>query len=230
MRRLLCLALVPSCGLVLWLATSCISRPAPNGMPCADHGDCAAEGEGQFGACVDGYCSEVECLVSTDCPRGTFCDAQGQDYTCDEGCLEDNDCLAGQVCDEDNTCQQAPCRSTILDCNFGEICNLGTGACQVAQGNYCDSCDPLLHESTDQHTLDQCDDRILGHPECGGTGSFCLGGEGTGIEAYCAVQCLEAADCPAGYQCAPITMSLSSPPCSESSAFLGQACVANACP
>ena len=120
------------------MAVSCQTRPR-GGTPCYDASECSAE-DGELATCVEGYCKDVECLSSSDCPLDTICDVEGNDYECKDGCNTDADCRAGKTC-EDGQCEEYGCRSTVLDCDRGEFCNEETGECEEAEGAYCTECE-----------------------------------------------------------------------------------------
>ncbi len=143
---------------------------------CIDNGDCF-EGEG----CVDGSCAAADCIESSACALDSYCDAEAK--TCLAGCQEDADCGAGTRC-EAGTCVERGCRSSELDCQVGEVCNLSNGSCWTPRAS-CRSCalDPL---------------------SCGG-GSHCLLFEGQEeSEASCYDECSTQSDCPAGFSCSAI--------------------------
>ena len=197
-RRIVLLVLMVLVGL------SCGRADRRNNDPCFDNGDCndeAAEGQ-EIGleACVDGECKDVDCLSSADCVVGQYCDTEGADFACREGCLESSDCFAGQECNE-GVCETYGCRSTILDCDFNEICNESSGECEEAPGLQCTGCDPAGNYRDDQGTMNTCDDTIGGNQLCGGDGTVCAGDE---VEAICWIGCEapgEPDQCPAGFSC-----------------------------
>ena len=190
------------------LLVGCGRRSAP--VPCFDDGDCG--GGGEVEACVEGNCQAVDCLTSLDCAIGSWCDNErsedgsARELVCVDGCQGDPDCLAGTDCQE-GVCLERPCRSTQLDCGMGEVCDETTGACEPAGAAYCAPCDSTLTTVDDGGTAwDPCDDHFLGHPECGGIGSFCIG-DGSG-DTFCAPDCELDVDCPQGYACAVIQSDL----------------------
>lgn len=128
--------------------------------------------------CVEGQCVERTCGSSADCGMEAWCDAG----TCVAGCQQDGDCYPGDKCDPDNgACVAEGCRTTTLDCDFGQFCNQATGDCYEANGYYCRPCG--------------------GETDCGGNGNQCLD-FGAGGE-FCGVTCEVESDCPAGYTCWP---------------------------
>ena len=202
MRASLCLLVT---AFAVLLALSCGPRDRRGqGNDCLDSGDCNDEGGGEaeaIEACVEGRCDEVECLTSAHCAIGTYCDVEDFDYRCREGCEVDGDCFAGQECD-DGACRDYGCRSTVLDCDFNEVCDVLTGRCEEAEGMQCRPCDPFGNTRDDQGTPDACDDTIGGHQLCGGTGSVC--GSDENGDGVCWPRCEEAGapdQCPAGFSC-----------------------------
>ena len=181
-------------GGLLGTTSGCGPRPGSE-AECADSGDCGVS-EGELVACVSGDCEDVECLASTDCPLGSYCDLE-EGYVCSEGCEGDGDCLSGFSCNE-GTCERNSCRSTVLDCDFLEICNQDSGECEEAEGVVCARCDGLFHEFDDNSTFfDPCDDTFLGHRDCG-PGAVC------GNTGHCLPPCEDNTDCPHGFQCMPL--------------------------
>jgi hypothetical protein len=170
---------------------------------CYEASHCSAE-VGELVACIDAECETVECLSSSDCPMGRICDIDG-DYECLDGCNSDGDCPAGFSCGDEGTCEEYGCRSTLLDCDYGEICNLGTGVCEVDNRPHCTSCDPALNDWNTGVASNNCDDYFVGNTACGGTGSICNNwdwdGDPSTSEPICSVACLEQDDCPMGYIC-----------------------------
>lgn len=191
------------------LIASCGRGRRSSGNECFDNGDCNDELGNEavidIEACRDGECDDVECLSSTDCVVGTYCDVEDEDYVCRDGCEADSDCFAGERC-EAGACVIYGCRSTVLDCGFNEVCNEDTGQCETAPGLQCTQCDPAGHYMDDMGTTDPCDDQIAGHQLCGGDGNFC-GPEGDNNNV-CWVSCDAPGDpnaCPAGFVCQPLT-------------------------
>lgn len=103
---------------------------------CVDNANCD-EGE----ACVENECVVAECLESSQCDIGQFCDPVR--FTCRDGCERDTDCLSGQRCDRELlACVDAGCRSTELDCPVGELCDSVTGSCYEPTPPVCNNtCD-----------------------------------------------------------------------------------------
>ncbi len=102
---------------------------------CTSNADC----EG-IAVCTDeGTCDEVECLTSNDCDIFQYCDGEND---CQDGCDEDADCLAGFSCDTDtHECEEYGCRSTQLDCEYGQYCDQVTGTCYDDDRDLCSTCD-----------------------------------------------------------------------------------------
>jgi hypothetical protein len=118
----------------LLLAVSCGERDLPE---CYDHGEC---GEGE--ACIADGCERVACLDNGHCQLQQYCDVSGDAYVCVDGCTVDDDCPAGEACDVDtHACDIAPCRSTVLDCAYGEVCE--QGSCVVDERAHCQLCDAM---------------------------------------------------------------------------------------
>jgi hypothetical protein len=177
-------------------------------VECYDASQCSAD-PGESIACVDGDCTTVECLSTLDCPLGKVCDVDGQDYECVDGCNNDLDCSAGFSCSEDGICAEYGCRSSLLDCAFGEICNLESGVCEEDPRPHCQACDPLLNEWDIGEPGDNCDDFLSGNSSCGGPGAICttftVGDLPLTSEPICYVPCEEALDCPTGFTCSLVT-------------------------
>ena len=183
------------------LVTSCVTRS--DTAECYEASQCSAE-VGELVACVSQSCVTVECLSSSDCGLGQICDLEGG-YECTDGCNGDSDCPAGFSCSEKGTCEEYGCRSTLLDCDFGEICNLDTGACETDNRPHCTSCDPFGNEWDTGDIFDDCDDFLVGNAACGGAGAVCndwdFDGNPATSEPGCYVPCQEQADCPMGFTC-----------------------------
>ncbi len=145
-------------------------------VECADDNSCG------FGeTCVAGVCTAKGCANSSQCAMEEHC----QSGDCVEGCAEDSDCYADGICNfETGVCEDAPCRSTTLDCPFKEYCDTLTGDCYEASGYYCRECP----SETDE--------------ECGGNGNICLGFGAYGN--WCGVTCEAESDCPSGFTCVDI--------------------------
>ncbi|MBN2799528.1 MAG: hypothetical protein JXX28_10310 [Deltaproteobacteria bacterium] len=173
--------LQPLLGLAFLFAAACNVSSAPE---CVDKGDC-----GDSQACIDNRCEAVECLDSSTCSTGTFCDETA--YVCRTGCASADDCLAGEDCDPSaHECKEAACRSALLDCDMGELCNVSTGDCQRDSFNNCGTCDPW--------------DEMMGGQPCGSHGS-CVSFDSSGYEGYCLQECSPNYDsCPAGFPCQDI--------------------------
>jgi len=140
---------------------------------CTTPADC---GDG-FVCTESGTCQEIACTSSLDCPIESWCNDVGQ---CEAGCLNDRDCLPSSRCDqEQKECIPQGCRTSALDCEFGQFCNAVSGQCVDAGGFYCNECTTSA--------------------DCGSSNNVCvgLGGQGT----YCGVDCSGGQECPAGYSC-----------------------------
>jgi hypothetical protein len=213
--------LTPLLLLVLLSLGSCVLEERRGGEVCFDSADCTTE-EGQLEACIAARCVEVGCLSSADCEIGTICDTESGDYRCEAGCQSDSDCLAGFDCQE-GSCVQYGCRTTLLDCGFGEVCNPDNGACEPSTGPHCTECTLSNNTWDDGGTTTTCDDVLLASDECGGHGSFCMNWyEG---RAVCYVGCTEQSECPGGYQCNLVVRPLPSG-CADDYIILGTACQA----
>jgi hypothetical protein len=152
----------------------CPARPCADGLVC----------DGARGVCaVDG-----ECLSSSDCPEAeTYCDAASRQ--CLSGCQVDDDCLSARLACERGACVLRGC-TYAGSCAFGQVCD-PAGACQPAQGPYCDVCDPNAQGA------------------CGPDANKCLDlqdDQGQSLGAFCFVACQDDPNnrCPQGYQCAPL--------------------------
>jgi len=143
---------------------------------CSEALACAGFGE----VCVAGSCVVQNCATSAQCDMENHC-LQGE---CTPGCSKDTDCYPGNICSlETSTCEQAPCRSTTLDCGFKEFCNTATGECYEANGYYCGEC--------------------VDDGDCGGNGNMCLGFGAYGD--FCGVTCEVEEDCPQSFTCVGIS-------------------------
>src|SRR5688572_15295251 len=65
-------------------------------------------------------CRQVECTSSDQCALGTHCDPV--EHACLGGCGNDEDCIAGEICNFEGQCEPYGCRTTDLDCHYGENC------------------------------------------------------------------------------------------------------------
>lgn len=141
-----------------------------------DRFECAADNPCDFGfTCVAGFCEEVACATSAQCPIEHFCNSSRE---CVEGCEVDDDCKPGFSCSDEGECVQDACEDTSVDCGYKEFCNSATGECYDAGGDFCRPCEP---------NGDDC-----------GTDNICWAG-------YCAVNCDGNRECPSGFQCVPFT-------------------------
>jgi len=131
------------------------------------------------------------CFGPKDCPEPeTHCDAGSRE--CRPGCLMDFDCKAGsKICDTvTGRCIDRPCTGN-FECSCGQVCQ--AGACEVAQGRYCDPCDQQQGETA-----------------CGSKEVLCIGlqdEEGKDRGSYCLPPCGPdpANPCPNGWTCEEIT-------------------------
>jgi hypothetical protein len=120
--------------LLALLLLACSGSEDPD---CVDHGDCR-ENQG----CVQGQCRWVDCIDNTRCQLEEYCDAAS--LTCVAGCSSDDDCPSGDVCDSaSNACVGAGCRNTVLDCDYGQICDQDVGYCVTDDRAHCEVCDGL---------------------------------------------------------------------------------------
>ncbi len=208
------------------LMTGCSTRQRNTGESCLDAAECTVD-EGELAACVDNRCRGVECLSSSDCSLGSFCEIEDEDYECVEGCLSNLDCAAGESCSEDGQCEAYGCRSTNLDCDLGEICDPEAGECFEPPGAWCNTCEFADSDWDDQGTFSVCDDIYLGHGPCGGTGAMCLTVIENGPQT-CLPKCDGPEDCPRGHVCQEVDLDLNvtNPlePCTEVP-VTGQICI-----
>jgi len=216
--------------LSLWvgsLAASCggVGLDPRQGEPCFDQSHCASD-VGFLRACIDNYCQPVGCLSTADCGLGFICDLQSDERNCVAGCQANYDCPAGANCVA-GQCVSYGCRTTVLDCAFGEVCNPQTNECEQAQGAYCSGCNIMTNVWDDAGTASSCDDTIVSHPVCGEAGSFCWDPDGLGTPT-CFVHCDSTGDCPGGYQCVFMNR-LADVGCEDQYISLGSVCVAD-CP
>ena len=146
---------------------------------CSETTPCEGLGE----TCVEGECVSKSCASSISCSMEQYCDRGA----CVSGCAADTDCYPGDFCEtESASCQPTGCRSTSLDCSFGQFCDMATGDCYDASGYYCMPCEDSWGES-----------------DCGGNGNICLPWGAVG--SFCGVTCEYETDCPAGYTCVGIS-------------------------
>ena len=147
--------------------------------------DCNAEGA----VCnEDGRCQiPGGCQSSRDCLEAeTYCDLDR--LTCISGCQIDDDCLdASQECIA-GSCRPRGC-SRNYQCSFGQVCNLETNMCVMAEGRHCEAgCDPMNSASS-----------------CGDGGQRCLSlqdEEENPLGDFCFEPCQEEPNpCPQGYSC-----------------------------
>lgn len=151
--------------------------------PCGDDTDCLGDALCE----PDGRCRVPGgCDTSTDCPDPeTYCDRATQ--MCAPGCQIDDDCQdATKECIA-NACVPRGCTAA-FQCSFGEVCELETNRCVLAEGRHCEpDCDPMDENS------------------CGGEGRRCLSlqdEEENPLGDYCFEPCAEDPNaCPQGYQC-----------------------------
>lgn len=191
--------------LILLTLPACSTRTSSNtGESCRDASDCTVEA-GELAACLNRECEAVQCLSSSDCGLGSWCDVEG-DYECVTGCQTNLDCGAGETCNEEGSCEAYGCRNTNLDCEVGEVCNEDTGACEEAGGLHCAPCEGTGWEFADQGTLDICDDEWTGHDGCGGDDTQCRP-YADGGQQYCMVPCGADDSCPRGYFCQDVPIS-----------------------
>lgn len=141
---------------------------------CGPNYDCDANTPCDFGfTCIQGYCQEVACATSQQCPIEHYCN---DNRACAPGCQNDDDCYPGFACDTDiGQCEEEDCIESSVDCGYREFCNTATGDCYDAGGDFCRPCEP---------EADDC-----------ASGNICWAG-------YCAVSCDGGHECPSGFQCA----------------------------
>jgi len=153
------------------------------GPPCAGDGDCEAPA-----VCRDdGRCAVPGgCVTSADCAEAeTYCDrAVGM---CTPGCEVDDDCQDATRACSGGSCVVRGCTGA-FQCSFGEVCDLDSNRCAVAEGRHCEpDCDPMDESS------------------CGGEGRRCLSlqdEEMNPLGDFCFEPCGEDPNaCPQGYQC-----------------------------
>lgn len=169
--------------------TSCSDGLLCQGLRCAPactgNGDCLAEGA----VCeADGRCQiPGGCQSSRDCGEPeTYCDLDA--LQCVDGCQVDDDCL-----DASQECLAGRCRprgcSRNYQCSFGQVCDLESSMCVMAEGRHCESgCDPMSSDTS-----------------CGMEGQRCLSlqdEEENPIGDFCFEPCQdEPNSCPQGYSC-----------------------------
>jgi len=146
-----------------------INNPCPPDQECNDEGHCMIPG-----GCIDQYDCEA--------PE-TYCDPV--EHMCKPGCLEDFDCKKASKECEDGVCVDRPCPGNYW-CNFGEVCDLTEGICEIPPEPFCEECEA--------------------DEECGPEPSKCLelqDEEGTSKGKFCFPKCYDDPEneCPQGWQC-----------------------------
>jgi hypothetical protein len=183
---------------------SCLAKKA-NGTSCNVDKEC------QSGMCVDGYCCDAACASACDACNlvgmlGTCSfrpdDTAGQPgcdpYLCDgtkaqcaSSCMGDGDCVAGAYCDSGSCLARKPQGGA---CGGNNECQnnqcVDGYCCNVACGNDCDSCAVPGAEGTCTNVFKGSS----GSPSC--TPYLC-----NGAIATCPLNCVNNADCVAGYYC-----------------------------
>ena len=170
---------------------------------CEYHSDCP---DGSL--CEDEECEEVECTSSEDCQPGYFCAAR---FECAPGCEDDTDCAAGESCNEQNQCAEYGCRTTELDCAYGEFCDQDLGECYEDDAPHCAECDI---NATNTQCGGEGDCFYLDGGSCT-SDSDCEEGYSCDTVGFdrichadiCLVTCNPNAEepCPRGYQCGDVT-------------------------
>lgn len=175
---------------------------------CVDAGDC----EGVAICTALGECQAVECTQPAHCNLGYTCDVAN---TCVEGCATEEDCFAGEACSTAGECEPYGCRSSTLDCNYGERCDPTTHQCAQDVEPHC------LADCTVDWFSDSCE-LITPNAVCACfgsvSGSTCVG------NTYCLVECDPSADepCPRGFQCAQAFSNSTTPYCIADCDFISQ--------
>ena len=177
-----------------------------NGAVCVDNGQC---GEGQ--ACVEEVCTDVACTSSASCDLGEFC--SDKNWTCEAGCLSDSDCSAGSTCNtEKRECEEYGCRSTQLDCEIGELCDVEQteeyGECYEDTRAHCQVCDAGNNSSCPNNAscfVFELGDNCRRDSDCpdGWTCDMMADFQNYCHRDRCLVECNpnNANACPRGYQC-----------------------------
>lgn len=165
-----------------------LSCSGSSNLRCIDNGDCDG-----IAVCNEiGICEAVECTQPDQCNLGFTCDEAN---TCVVGCSGDGDCLAGETCGATNQCEPYGCRTTQLDCSYGERCDAQSGQCIQDTAPHCQP----------QCTVDFFGDSCAAQSP--GAACACFADNGVECtESYCLVECnpTSADACPRGYQCAQI--------------------------
>ena len=158
------------------------------GPPCTTDTDCDTESA----VCeADGHCKiPGGCQSSRDCLEAeTYCNLDS--LRCVSGCQVDDDCLdANQECVADR-CRPRGC-SRNYQCSFGQVCDIESSVCVMAEGRHCESgCNPMMSETS-----------------CGTEGQRCLSLQDEDMNPlgdYCFEPCQpEPNACPQGYSCQTI--------------------------
>ena len=169
--------------------TSCSDGLICQGLRCAplcmNDEQCLAEGAvcGEDGRCqVPGGCQS-----SRDCAEAeTYCNLDT--LRCVSGCQVDDDCL-----DASKECVAGHCRprgcSRNYQCSFGQVCDLESSMCVMAEGRHCEAgCDPMNSATS-----------------CGMDGQRCLSlqdEDENPLGDFCFEPCQEEPNpCPQGYSC-----------------------------
>jgi hypothetical protein len=193
--------------------TACDASGSVRTTPLAAGTACSA---GPRTAMCDGAGTCVECLHSTDCPQGLFCDARhscgsvqctdldcgGACAPCDLGkhCLVDSDCRSFACDAATTTCVQDQCSDDRQDGNETDA-DCGGGACAPCElGQSCVLDEDCKSQACDAPTLTCASNQCSDHRVDGQESDVDCGGPACGS---CAVgkACHTSLDCASGHVC-----------------------------
>lgn len=106
--------------------------------PCTTDESCKEQNPAAI--CEDERCKiPGGCLSSAECLEPeTYCDLNTN--KCVPGCKVDSDCKDFAKACENDACVTKGCEAN-WSCAWGEVCDVGSGVCEKAEGPYCGECD-----------------------------------------------------------------------------------------